>query len=97
MSDIEVLNRLSEYQSAHSARVEDKNSFDLSETMPAFEVEKETTVSNDLDVLNELQANASETSKKSNTKEEINTAMNGLEGLLAELSEEGDSKTLGMG
>lgn len=96
MSDMEILNRLAQYQSApeQKSRVPEE----------IFEVPKdaEFTVkpqeeTNDLQVLNELQSEETENKKSKPTKEEISSAMNGLEGLLAELSEDEDHKDLGIG
>lgn len=95
MSDMEILNRLSQYQDAPVQTPETK--FEIPKDAEIFDTPKEETVSNDLEILNELQADETEAKKSSTTKEKINTAMNGLEGLLAELSDEDGSNTLGMG
>lgn len=95
MSDMEILNRLSQYQDAPVQTPETK--FEIPKDAEIFDTPKEETASNDLEILNELQADETEAKKSSTTKEKINTAMNGLEGLLAELSDEDGSNTLGMG
>ncbi len=96
MSDMEILNRLAQYQSAPEQKSQVPEEI--------FEVPKdaEFTVkpqeeTNDLQVLNELQSEETENKKSKTTKEEISSAMNGLEGLLAELSDDEDHKDLGMG
>lgn len=95
MSDMEILNRLSQYQDTPVQKSEIK--FDVPKDAEIFNTPKEENNSNDLEILNELQADETEAKKSSTTKEQMNTAMNGLEGLLAELSDEDGSNTLGMG
>lgn len=96
MSDLEILNRLAQYQSTpgHKSRVPEEI-FDVPEDADfAVKLQDET---NDLQVLNELQSEETENKKTKTAKEEINSAMNGLEGLLVELSDDGESHNLGMG
>ena len=83
MGDMEILNRLAEFQGAAAQKTQNREEI--------FEVPK------DVEVLNELQSEETTNKKSKTTKEEINTAMNGLEGLLAELSDGEESHNLGMG
>lgn len=95
MSDMEALNRLAAFQPV-TAEEKPAVNFDVPKDAELLKP-KEENVSNDLEILNDLQADETETKKSKNTKQEMNTAMNGLEGLLAELSDGGDSNILGMG
>lgn len=97
MSDMEILNRLAEYQDVKRDTDVAETQFEIPKDAEIFNQPKEENLSNDLEILNELQADETEAKQSSTTKEKINTAMNGLEGLLAELSDEDGSNTLGMG
>lgn len=96
MSDMEILNRLAEFQGAAAQKTQNREEiFEVPKDVEFTEAPKEET--NDLQVLNELQSEETTNKKSKTTKEEINTAMNGLEGLLAELSDGEESHNLGMG
>ena len=96
MSDMEILNRLAEFQGAAAQKTQNREEiFEVPKDVEFTEAPKEET--NDLQVLNELQSEETENKKSKTTKEEISSAMNGLEGLLAELSDGEESHNLGMG
>lgn len=97
MSDMEILNRLAEFQHSPEEKAESKVQFEIPKDAEIFNQPKEETASNDLEILNELQTEEAATKKSKDTKEEINTAMNGLEGLLAELSNDDGPTNIGLG
>lgn len=96
MSDMEILNSLAKYQDAPQQKTETNLQFDIPKDVQLIETSQETTT-NDLQVLNELQAEETKVQKVNKSKAQVNSAMNGLEGLLAELGDFEEPNQLGLG